>query len=861
MKSLEMRKKFFDFFRKNDHEIVSSSSLIPAQDPTLLFTNAGMNQFKDLFLGKEKRSYTRACTIQKCVRAGGKHNDLDNVGFTKRHLTFFEMMGNFSFGDYFKKEAIQYAWDFLTKEVNIPADRLVVTVYKDDDEAFDIWHKQVGLPKDRIFRCGEKDNFWAMGDTGPCGPCSEILYDRNPASKEKVIDPNQDDVRFLEIWNNVFMQFDRQKDGSMIPLKKPGIDTGMGLERLALVLQEKDSVYETDLFTPIIEKIEELTGLNYETQPDDIRAAFRVLADHIRSSSLIIADGCMPSNEGRGYVLRKIIRRAALFEQKLCKHSIFPLLANSFIDFMGDIYPELKSSRALIIKVVTLEVEKFADNLTRGKVILDKFLEENKKSKKLTGEQAFKLYDTYGFPLELTDVVVKEHGFTIDTKAFEQFMERQRIQSGQKTPEALTISIDPATKTIFTGYEQMTTASTIIAIIQDNKMVNEVAAESECWIIPNQSPFYVERGGQAGDQGTIEIGSETIPALETKELGNAIAIKIHAPAKLKVGQNITQHVDYIRYETMKNHTATHLLQAALLKVLGSNIKQAGSLVTPDYLRFDFNYADNVSMTMMKEIEEIVNHAIWQDIPVITKQTTLEDAKKHGVIAHFGEKYNPENVRVVGIESVSAELCGGTHVKATGQIGMFKITEVTAVSAGMRRIVAVTGVKALELFQNSFKAVKGIGTLFKVQTDEVFQAVEHHLEQLKECTKKNKQLKKELFTCQLPNWLTQAKPIGSVPFLYLTIKDTAIEELREIADLLAKKADGLYVLVSSNDHGCSFVATASAPLQGKLNLPTLAKLINEKHQLRGGGNKASIQGGGTVTDPRIEETIVEWLKNQ
>lgn len=858
MNSLEMRKRFFDYFKRQGHEIVTSSSLIPAQDATLLFANAGMNQFKDLFLGKEKRSYTRATTIQKCVRAGGKHNDLDNVGFTKRHLTFFEMMGNFSFGDYFKKDAIQFAWDFLTSEVGIPADRLVATVYKDDDEAFDIWHKQIGLPKERIFRCGEKDNFWAMGDTGPCGPCSEILYDRNPTATEKVIDPNADDVRFLEIWNNVFMQFERQvKDGPLVPLKQTGIDTGMGLERLALVLQDKDTVYETDLFMPIIRKIEELTGLQYDQQPDDIRAAFRVLSDHIRSTSLIIADGGTPSNEGRGYVLRKIIRRAALFEQKLSDKSIFPLLANSFIDLMGDIYPELKTHRALIIKLLTYEIEKFADNLIRGKHILAKYLQEDTITKKVSGEQAFKLYDTYGFPLEVTELIAQENGYTVDKNSFEQFMERQRIQSGQKTTETISINLDPEITTEFTGYDKLTTASTIRTIIQNNHSVETVDTESECWIIPLKSPFYVECGGQVADQGTIEINGEVIPALQVRAVGNAIAIKIHAPCKCKVGQRIVQNVDNARLDITKNHTATHLLQAALVQLLGSNIKQSGSLVSPDYLRFDFNYAENVTPGMINDIEEVVNQNIWADIPVKITRGTLQAAKELGVIAHFDEKYNPEDVRTVSIKGISAELCGGIHVASTGEIGIFKITEISAISAGVRRIVAVTGSKALALFQTSFNTCKGISTLHKVQIDEVYHAVEQQQEHLKEATKKIRQLKKELFNSQVPAWLAERKTVNGMPFLFLPLKDLAMDEIREIADLLSKN-EGVYCVLSTTADQCSFVCTASQQLQTKTDLPALAKTLNETHQLRGGGNKAVIQGGGIYANQAVEKTIIDWL---
>ncbi len=861
MNQKEIRKMFFDYFQKNNHEKISSSSLIPAEDPTLLFTNAGMNQFKDLFLGKEKRPYTRATTIQKCVRAGGKHNDLDNVGFTKRHLTFFEMMGNFSFGDYFKKEAIQFAWEFLTKKANIPGERLVATVFKDDDEAYNIWHEVVGLPKDRIFRYGEKDNFWSMGDTGPCGPSSEILYDKGKEFGPDCTDPNECDERFLEIWNLVFMQYDRHSDEILVPLKQTGVDAGMGFERLALVLQEKDTIYETDIFTPLIKKIEALTGLTYEQQSSKIKAAFNVLADHIRSSCLIIADGCTPSNEGRGYVLRKIIRRAALFDQKLSTHPIFPLLAETFIEDMGDIYPELKTHKKLILSLIKFEVKKFAENLERGQHILQTYFEQSKDSKKITGKQAFKLYDTFGFPYEITDLAAREKGFEVDRTGFEKLMKIQRIQSNKKgVTETLTVKLDPSIKTEFTGYDSFETESAIQTIIKDNKIINEVNEEDECWIVPQKSPFYVERGGQIGDEGTIVINDEVIPALDLQLIDNAIAIKIHAPQLLKIGQKILQKVDCRRINTMKNHTSTHLLQAALLQVLGSQIKQAGSLVTPDYLRFDFNYHENLTPGIIKEIEEIVNEAIWKDYPVNIKETSLEEAKKEGFIAHFGEKYNPEKVRVIQINDFSKELCGGTHIHSTGQIGSFKITDVEAISAGTRRIFATTGRKALEHFQDSFRTIKALGQLFKVQPDAVYETVEHQIDELKNISKENKKLKTALIKYQIPTLLKKAQPIQNFSFLYLEQPELPIENLREIAQLLAQKQPGFFFVTSSLDDKQNFAASISSNLKDKINLKELASLLKEELGLRSGGSPLLIQGGGTVTNKNLEKTLLNWLKN-
>ena len=859
MKTKNIREKFFKFFEERGHTRVASSSLIPAEDPTLLFTNAGMNQFKDLFLGKEKRNYARATSIQKCVRAGGKHNDLDNVGFTKRHLTFFEMMGNFSFGDYFKKEAIRYTWDFLTKVMGIPAEKLVVTVFETDDEAYNIWHKDIGLPKDHIFRCGEKDNFWSMGDTGPCGPCSEILYDKGKEFGPDCTDPNECEERFLEIWNNVFMQYNRQADSKLVPLKQTGVDTGLGLERLALVMQNKDTVYETDLFSPIIKKIEELTELEYEKQPDDIKAAFNVLADHIRSSCLIIADGCTPSNEGRGYVLRKIIRRAALFDQKLRTEAIFPLLVDTFIDDMGTIYPELQTNRELIKNLIRIEVEKFAENLKRGQQILEDSLEANKETKKISGNEAFKLYDTFGFPYEITEIVAHERGYTVNRTEFESLMKKQRAQSNVKDEKKLTITLDPSIKTTFTGYEEFAAISPIQAIIKNDKLVNSVKEENECWVIPKKSPFYVECGGQIGDEGIIVINDEIVPVLDLKNVGNAIAIKIHAPSKISVGQEIAQKVDVCRLDTMKNHTATHLLQSALIKLLGKQIKQSGSLVTHDYLRFDFNFHENLTPGMIKELEDTVNQKIWDDIEVKTRQTTLDEAKKLGIIAHFGEKYNPEAVRVIDATEFSRELCGGTHVNRTGEIGCFKITDVSAISAGTKRITAITGPKALELFQSCFRTVKAVSQEYKVQPDEVYETVEHQIELTKKLHKEVAQLKKQLVIYQLPELLNDLETINVIPFLYLEQHGSTINDLRELAQSLSQKKEGFYFAISTVDGKSNFVATIHPTLKKKVNLKSLAQFLKEKHNLRGGGSTTIIQGGGDEIK-NIKDEIKNWLKN-
>jgi alanyl-tRNA synthetase len=864
MDSAEIRQKFFDFFTQRKHEKVSSSSLIPAQDPTLLFANAGMNQFKDVFLGKEKRSYTRAVSIQKCVRAGGKHNDLDNVGFTKRHLTFFEMMGNFSFGDYFKKEAIEYAWNFLTTDLQLPKDRLHASVFREDDEAYNIWHTVIGLPQERIVRLGEADNFWQMGDTGPCGPCSEIYIDQGKeiGCKKKDCGPGCSCDRFLEIWNLVFMQYDRQPDGTDKPLKQTGVDTGMGLERLCAVVQKKDSVFLTDLFEPLLKKTEQLTGLDYKKQDEKVKAAFHVLADHIRSSSLIIADGGSPSNEGRGYVLRKIIRRAALFAQKLSNKNIFPELVDPLADKLGSIYPELEINREKIKKILTSEIEKFSANLVRGQAILETYFAESK-NKSISGEQTFKLYDTFGFPLELTRIIAGERGFDVDIAGFEKEMEKQREQSGKKQAKSqgeLELPADLVTQ--FTGYQETETTSPIRALIVDNELVDAVPAGTECWVITQRSPFYVECGGQVSDQGFITIAGKQAKVLDLKKFNHAIGAKISAPGEMKVGMSAVQVVDrQLRLNTMKNHTATHLLQAALIQIFGKQIKQSGSLVEPDYLRFDFTYHENLSAEDIKKVEDVVNAKVQENIPVSVTLSTHKAATDRGVIAFFGEKYNPEEVRVIEVPGFSAELCGGTHVRATGDIGCFKITEVSALSAGNRRIFAVTGPKAVELFQENYGLVKKLSQEFKVQPHEVLSAINKQKDQLKVLQAEVKQLKKQAFETQVPTWLSQTEMVGKIPFLFLELPEASGEELKELATHLQKQKPGFYFLISSTDAKSSFMAALSQEFAAMVNLKNFQAWLQENLGIRGGGSAQSLQGGGPRLEKSWQEKIKQWLKSQ
>jgi alanyl-tRNA synthetase len=885
MNSRDIRNKFIQFFVKNGHEAVASSSLIPAQDPTLLFANAGMNQFKDLFLGLEKRDYSRAVSIQKCVRAGGKHNDLDNVGFTKRHLTFFEMMGNFSFGDYFKKEAIRYAWDFLIKEAGLDAQKLYVSIFETDDEAYEIWTNDIKIPAQRMYRLGAKDNFWQMGDVGPCGPCTEIYIDRGAAYGHDDIQkcgPGCDCDRFLEIWNLVFMQFDRQLDGTLKPLKQTGVDTGMGLERLCAVVENKDSVYETELFAPILQRIEELTGLRYEQQDVEHKAAFRVIADHIRSSTMIIADGCAPTNDGRGYVLRKIIRRAALFVQKLTDKNIFPELSSVVVQEFGAIYPEVQKNKDLIYTTLKSEIDKFSANLIRGKVILERYFEESEKTKRITGDQAFKLYDTYGFPIELIGAVAREKSYTVDMAGFDAEMEKQQSQSGKKTVDALA-QLEVGVTSEFTGYNELQTTSTVAALVVNDdqsaiaspcppkflakdgataELVNSVAAGEQCYVIAQKSPFFIVGGGQVPDQGWIIINGAETPISNVRFIGNAIAAQIIAPVKITVGDPITSRVDATwRTNAMKNHTATHLLQSALIHIFGKQIQQSGSLVHPDYLRFDFTYNSQLSADDIKRVEDLVNEKIRENIPVNIEYCSLKEAQQKGALAFFGEKYKPEKVRVVQVDDFSTELCGGTHVHATGDIGTFKITESSALSAGHRRIVAVTGPRAIELFQNVFAVVKTLSQEYKVTREEVLDVVTKQKEQLKSAQQEIRQLKQQSVAMRIPEWLQSVEYLGTMPFLCINIPDLTVEDMRTIANQFEQKLPGFYIVTSADHTNVKFYAIVSSSFTDVVDMKIFSTWLSSTQGLRGGVAKNSIQGGGEKYNPHLGSDIKKWLQEK
>jgi alanyl-tRNA synthetase len=867
MDSLQVRKKFLEYFEKNGHTLVASSSLVPAQDPTLLFTNAGMNQFKDCFLGREKRSYVRATSIQKCVRAGGKHNDLDQVGFTARHMTFFEMMGNFSFGDYFKKEAIKFAWDFLTNELNLDVEKLYVTVFKDDDESHSIWTNEIGIVSNKLFKLDEKDNFWQMGDIGPCGPCSEIYFDlgSDVGCGSQKCQPGCDCSRYTEIWNLVFMQYDRQPDGNLKPLETVGVDTGMGFERLCMVAQGKRNIYHVDFMTALIESIESLANVKYAKNNSEIQATFHVLADHIRSTSLIIADGCMPSNDGRGYVLRKIIRRAALFAQKLSGQiSLFAKLAEPFIDQMSGVYPELSQNRDKILKTLNSEIDRFAVNLSRGQEILSGYIDENrnKDCQKLSGQQVFKLYDTFGFPPELTNLIAKDYEFDIDMVGFESEMKRQKEQSGKKCEDGgLVFDLPANATTVFVGYDYVEIKSIIQFVQQGDGYV---------WISTKESPFYVESGGQVSDRGFVEIDGMSFDVIDLKKVFNAdglpvMLIKLSIDSKdlpLKEGDSVGLHVDQsLRSAVKKNHTATHILQAAMHEVLGSSVKQAGSLVTNEYLRFDYRYEKHTSKDEIEKIEKIVNFVVQQNIETNIYNTTLDEAKQKGVTAIFGEKYNPEDVRVVEIPAISSELCGGIHVCRTGDIGCFKITSDSSLSTGVRRISAVTGKVALVFFEQCHDVVKHCCEMFKVKPEQVLSVIEKQNCDLHNYLKEIKQLKKELVKSQIPVWLEQFEDVAGVPFLYLEIEGHDRGALKDVCLDLIKKKEGFCFAINRMAGEIAFLGCVSKKFEDKVQLKPLAKSLKDSFGMKGGGNSSLIQGGADIVPAEFKNKLVDWIKEK
>ncbi len=873
MKSAEIRNAFLKYFESKGHTIVSSSSLVPGDDPTLLFTNAGMNQFKDVFLGADKRSYKRATTSQKCVRAGGKHNDLENVGYTARHHTFFEMLGNFSFGDYFKRDAIKFAWEFLTSKdwLAIPAEKLWVTVYASDDEAFDIWNKEVGLAPDRIIRIGDNkgapyasDNFWAMGDTGPCGPCTEIFYDHGadiwgglPGSAE------EDGDRYIEIWNNVFMQFNRTADGVLHPLPAPSVDTGMGLERISAVMQHVHSNYEIDLFQHLLKAAADATG-----NQDLENKSLRVIADHIRSCSFLISDGVTPSNEGRGYVLRRIIRRAIRHGNQLGqKQPFFHKIVKALAEVMGDAYPELIKNQAQIERVLLQEEEQFEKTLDKGIAVLEEALAKIS-GNEVPGKIVFTLYDTYGFPVDLTNDIARERGMTIDLAGYEIAMGEQRARAraaGKFKVDYTAAGLDlPATE--FLGYTHLHNQGKVLVLIKDGKKVDRLEAGDEGALVLDKTPFYAESGGQAGDCGYIESGSNRIEVGDCQKQGAAHLhlVKVLEGA-ISVGNNVTARVDsHVRQATALNHSATHLMHAALRKILGEHVTQKGSLVDSERLRFDFSHFEAVTQNQLKEIESLVNQQIQINSAVQTDLCDMNEAKSKGAMALFGEKYG-DRVRVLTMgEGFSVELCGGTHVQRTGDIGLFRIISESGVAAGIRRIEAVTGQQALARFDYVESLVDAAGFALKANRDNLLEKLEALVAQNRKLEKDLASLKTKLASSSGGDLTSQAKDIGVGKLLVLNLEGADAKSLRDIADQYKQKLGSAIVLLSTIEDGkVSLVASVTQDLTNKVKAGDLVGHVAKQIGGKGGGRADMAQGGGTDVsqlNPALA-SVASWVDSQ
>ncbi|WP_319437783.1 alanine--tRNA ligase [Vibrio cholerae] len=854
MSTDEVRRAFLSFFESKGHQIVESSSLVPANDPTLLFTNAGMNQFKNCFLGLEKRAYTRATTAQRCVRAGGKHNDLENVGFTARHHTFFEMLGNFSFGDYFKEDAIQYAWEFLTDVLQLPKERLLVTVYETDDEAFDIWNKKIGIPADRIIRIGDKkggkkfdsDNFWQMGDTGPCGPCTEIFYDHGdhiwggpPGS------PEEDGDRFIEIWNNVFMQFNRHADGTMEPLPKPSVDTGMGIERISAIMQGVHSNYEIDVFQTLIKAAADAIGYQ-----DLTNQSLRVVADHIRSCAFLIVDGVMPSNEGRGYVLRRIIRRAVRHGNKLgAQGAFFHKLVGPLAEVMGTAGVELKKQQALVEKVLRIEEENFGRTLDRGMSILNDALEQLS-GQVLDGETVFKLYDTYGFPADLTNDVARERGFSIDEAGFEQAMEEQRQrarEAGQFGTDYNSL-IKSATNTEFCGYTASRGQSVVREMFVEGAEVSALSAGDKAIIVLDNTPFYAESGGQCGDTGVLKTDAGIFHVEDTQKLGNAIAHHgVLAQGVLATGDQVDAIVDEKRRAAISlNHSATHLLHAALRKVLGEHVAQKGSLVRAETLRFDFSHLEAMTPAEIKEVERLVNQEIRHNHDIETNIMNIDEAKAKGAMALFGEKYD-DQVRVLSMGDFSTELCGGIHASNTGDIGLFKIISEGGIAAGIRRIEAVTGEGALDYLDAQ-----------QAQHDA---KVSEMAAKAKLLEKEIQQLKDKLAAKESAGLINQVKQIAGVNVLVAQLNGADNKALRGMVDDLKNQlSSGIIMLGNVAEGKVGLIAGVTNDLTNKVKAGELVNMVALQVGGKGGGRPDMAQAGGTDAHalPSALESVDAWI---
>ncbi len=857
MKTSAIRQAFLDYFQSKGHAVVASSSLIPGNDPTLLFTNAGMVQFKDVFLGRDRRPYTRAGTSQRCVRAGGKHNDLENVGYTARHHTFFEMLGNFSFGDYFKQDAIRFAWEFLTSPqwLNLPTEKLWVTVYASDDEAFEIWSREIGVPQDRVIRIGDNkgapyasDNFWQMGDTGPCGPCTEIFYDHGPDIwGGPPGSPEEDGDRYIEIWNNVFMQFDRQPDGSLVPLPKPSVDTGMGLERIAAVMQHVHSNYEIDLFANLLKAVAQVT---HASDLED--KSLRVVADHIRSCAFLIVDGVVPANEGRGYVLRRILRRAIRHGNKLGANGpFFHKLVGPLVAEMGDAYPELKTAQTQVEKVLLLEEEQFAKTLEQGLKILEQDL-EGLQGNQIPGEVVFKLYDTYGFPADLTADIARERNLSIDQAGFEREMEEQknRSKAAGKFKANYHDGLDVHSASAFSGYDHEVDQGTISEIFVDGQPVTLLQSGQQAQIVLDSTPFYAESGGQVGDVGTLSTVAALFEVTDTtKQKGAHLHSGLLTNGSLRVGDKVTATVDNSRRQAIRlNHSATHLMHAALRQVLGTHVQQKGSLVTAGRLRFDFSHSEAMKPAELRAIEALVNDQIRLNTAVVTEVLPIEQAKAKGAMALFGEKYD-DNVRVLsmGGDNFSIELCGGTHARRTGDIGVFHIVSEGGVAAGVRRIEAVTGAGALAWLDESEAQLSQIAGLLKGSRDNAVEKVQQVLDRVKQLEKELERQKAKLASSAGDDLMAQAKTVAGVKLLNATVEGVDGKALRDLVDKLKDKlGSGVILLGVANDGKVDLVAGVTKDLTGKLKAGDLVKHAAELVGGKGGGRPDLAMAGGPNT---------------
>ncbi|EHN99813.1 alanine--tRNA ligase [Escherichia coli] len=865
----EIRQAFLDFFHSKGHQVVASSSLVPHNDPTLLFTNAGMNQFKDVFLGLDKRNYSRATTSQRCVRAGGKHNDLENVGYTARHHTFFEMLGNFSFGDYFKHDAIQFAWELLTSEkwFALPKERLWVTVYESDDEAYEIWEKEVGIPRERIIRIGDNkgapyasDNFWQMGDTGPCGPCTEIFYDHGdhiwggpPGS------PEEDGDRYIEIWNIVFMQFNRQADGTMEPLPKPSVDTGMGLERIAAVLQHVNSNYDIDLFRTLIQAVAKVTGAT-----DLSNKSLRVIADHIRSCAFLIADGVMPSNENRGYVLRRIIRRAVRHGNMLgAKETFFYKLVGPLIDVMGSAGEDLKRQQAQVEQVLKTEEEQFARTLERGLALLDEELAKLS-GDTLDGETAFRLYDTYGFPVDLTADVCRERNIKVDEAGFEAAMEEQRRRareaSGFGADYNAMIRVDSASE--FKGYDHLELNGKVTALFVDGKAVDAINAGQEAVVVLDQTPFYAESGGQVGDKGELKGANFSFVVEDTQKYGQAIGhIGKLAAGSLKVGDAVQADVDEARRARIRlNHSATHLMHAALRQVLGTHVSQKGSLVNDKVLRFDFSHNEAMKPEEIRAVEDLVNAQIRRNLPIETNIMDLEAAKAKGAMALFGEKYD-ERVRVLSMGDFSTELCGGTHASRTGDIGLFRIISESGTAAGVRRIEAVTGEGAIATVHADSDRLSEVAHLLKGDSNNLADKVRSVMERTRQLEKELQQLKEQAAAQESANLSSKAIDVNGVKLLVSELSGVEPKMLRTMVDDLKNQLGSTIIVLATVAEGkVSLIAGVSKDVTDRVKAGELIGMVAQQVGGKGGGRPDMAQAGGTdaAALPAALASVKGWV---